>query len=357
MEKRDIILNKKLEYCVEDLCKRPNFSIVEGYIKTMTGGSYGLLCQMANMDKNKLDKIIELKYYPTPKDVEYDIFILTSPKRIPKIQTQINQMFNGTVLEEAPLPSKTKYTDYEDDDYKITVISRYHYNSIFNKLCTFNIIYINNIINVKKAIDIDPKYYKEIIQHIWYNLLLYRYRIVANERTGKKLINDYIRVGIASNFFKQNEQTVAYWRYANSINLPELHKAKEIFYNMTNKNLIPIHTNQVTYKFNNKSKRTSRRKSMMKSRRKSMMKSRRKSIRKSRRKSIRKSRHKSIRKSRRKSIRKSRRKSIRKSRRKSIRKSRRKSMRKSRRKSINLQLLKNLTYKDIASRSEEDTSL
>ena len=89
MEKRDIILNKKLEYCVEDLCKRPNFSIVEGYIKTMTGGSYGLLCQMANMDKNKLDKIIELKYYPTPKDVEYDIFILTLPELIYEKQQQI----------------------------------------------------------------------------------------------------------------------------------------------------------------------------------------------------------------------------------------------------------------------------
>ena len=104
---------------------------------------------------------------------------------------------------------------------------------------------------------------------------MYRYRIVANERTGDKLINDYIRVGIASNFFKQNEQTISYWKYANSINLPELHKAKEIFYNMTNKNLIPIQTNQITYKFNNKSMRKSRRKSMRKSRRKSMRKSRR----------------------------------------------------------------------------------
>ena len=243
-------LSEKLQYCVKDLCKKPDFSIVKGYIKTMTGGSYGLLCQLANIDPHKLYE--NLKFYPQPKDVDYDIFILCSPEFINETQKQINQMFFGTVLEKNPKPSRKNYIEYEDNNYNITVISRYHYNSTVNDFCTFNIIYINNIINVKNPmIKIDPKYYKEIIRNIWYDRLIYRYRIVANERNGEKLINDYIRVGIA-NIIKQTNQTIEYFKYANSINLPEFNKAKALLYNLTNKKLI-------THKFNNTSKSRIRR--------------------------------------------------------------------------------------------------
>jgi hypothetical protein len=293
------------KYCGSNMCNLPLHDIkrLPNYIGYNIGGSNGLLCHL--MANNKEHRRDILHIFPPPNDIEIDVYFYSTSKNS-AIQKSINQMMTGNVTDSSPPASRTNYLDYEGDRYIMNVSTRYHYTSSSNKYCSYNIIYINPImdVNTGKLIEFDKEIYESLLRKEWLNILIFRSHTASAERTGKKLINDYVRWLIVQKYYPNNSLLIRYFNYAKTRD--ELKIAKQTL----NRQNSPI-----TYNFSVRSKRRSIKSMYIKRSPKKKSVRRRSSKRKSRRKSVR--RRSSKRKSRRKSVR--RRSSKRKSRRKSVR--------------------------------------